>query len=75
MCWNAYYRGEASLSRVQVRDPKGPLRILGTMYAKRDAREIPTALLADAQTGSDQKDLSERTSRESPAHHPDQAVA
>lgn len=75
MCWNAYYRGDAQLSRVQVRDPKGPLRILGTMYAKRDDREIPTALIPDARTGSDLEDFSERTSRKSPAHNPDQAVA
>ncbi len=75
MCWNAYYRGQAEISRVQVRDPKGPLRILGTMYAKRDDREIPIALTPDAQPGSDQKDCSERTSRKSPAHNPSQAVA
>lgn len=70
MCWNAYYRGETEISRVQVRDPKGPLRILGTMYAKRDDREIPMALTPDAQTGSDQRDFSERTSRKKPAAQP-----
>ncbi len=75
MCWNAYYRGQAEISRVQVRDPRGPLRILGTMYAKRDDREIPIALTPDAQTGSDQNDYSERTPRKSPAHNPSQAMA
>ena len=48
MCWNAYYRGEAKIDRVRVRDPKGPLRILDTVYAKRDDREIPIALIPDA---------------------------
>lgn len=75
MCWNAYYREQTEISRIQVRDPKGPLRILGTMYAKRDAQDIPMALTSDDQTESDQTEFSERISRRGPAHTSSQAMA
>ena len=74
-CWNAYYRGEAQITRVRVRDPKGPLRILGTMYAKRDDRDVPAALVPDTWAENDQKGLSEHASRKDPAHVPSQAAA
>lgn len=74
-CWNAYYRGEAQITRVRVRNPKGPLRILGTMYANRDDQDVPAALVPDAWAGDDQEDSSERASRKDPAHVPGQAMA
>lgn len=57
MCWNAFYRGDMHLSRVLVRDPRGPLNILGTMYAKRDAREIPFVILKPEEGEKAQKEI------------------